>query len=230
MKNTKVMVAALVFATTQLSFSQGFVNLDFESAKIIPLASGGFFPTSVAVTNALPGWNVFYGSIQESQITYNAPAVGSTFVSLLATNGQQISGNFSVLLQGGLSAAAATINQTGLVPVSSESIFFEGVGDGSLTSTLTVSLGGQALNYFSVFIGSNYTLYEAGIPTGMAGQTEELDFSVLEGQLNNWTLDNIQFSPTVVPEPGAYGLMALGGGLLVWRRRKNKMRPLQNDF
>jgi hypothetical protein len=30
-------------------------------------------------------------------------------------------------------------------------------------------------------------------------------------------LDNIQFSAEPVPEPGALGLFALGGLLLVWR-------------
>ena len=49
-----------------------------------------FPPFSIATSNALPGWTVLYGSTQQSQITYNDPAIGSTFVTLYATNGLQL--------------------------------------------------------------------------------------------------------------------------------------------
>src|SRR5580658_4481856 len=89
-------VGILLFSPARLCFSQGFINLDFESARIIPLTVGADDPPySVATTNALPGWAVFINGSQLSQITYNDPAIGSPFVTLWATNGQQISGKYS---------------------------------------------------------------------------------------------------------------------------------------
>jgi hypothetical protein len=104
-------------------FAQGFLNLNFESAKIIPTIGSPVYPYGIAITNALPGWSVF-GTTQ-GDITYNDPATGSTWVWLIATNGGQISGNYSVQLQGGLSSFPATISQTGLVPVGSDSLFLK---------------------------------------------------------------------------------------------------------
>src|ERR1035438_6704048 len=115
---TLVIPLVILFLITGcMGFSQGFVNLGFESARIIPLTQGAAFPPySVATTNAVPGWTVYYGTAQQSQITYNDPALGSTSVTLYATNGQQIAGNFSVLLQGGGTATDASISQTALTP------------------------------------------------------------------------------------------------------------------
>jgi hypothetical protein len=52
-----------------------------------------------------------------------------------------------------------------------------------------------------------------------AGQTGQLLFSV-PPQSSGGILDNIQFSSTPVPEPGTFGLFAMGGALLAWRRLK----------
>jgi hypothetical protein len=146
--------------------------------------------------------------------------LGTETVSIWATNGLQISGNYSVFLQGGEAGSGATISQTGLVPIGTDSILFEAQpGDG----TLVVSLGGEDLSFFALSIQSNYTLYGAAIPVGFVGQSEQLEFSALSAMEtgiypNNWTLDNIQFSPSAVPEPSALGLSALGGLFVAWRR------------
>jgi len=196
-------------------FAQGFVNLDFESANITPIVTGGVF---VASTNALPGWTVYDGSSQQTEMTVNDPSTGLTSVSLWATNGSQISGNFSVILVGGFTASGATISQTGLVPVSADSLLFEaqaGLGG------FTVTLGGQNIPFFALATGANYTLYGGDI-SAFAGQTQQLTFSALQdfNALNFWNLDNIQFSSSPVPEPGALGSSALCGLFLAWRRWK----------
>jgi hypothetical protein len=225
MKPTVIKVATVLLsllAIEQAGFCQAFLNLNFESAQIIPL-TGGTYINSIATTNALPGWNVYYGSSQQSEITYNAPALGSTFVTLWATNGSQISGNYSVLLQGGLTASAASIRQTGLVPISAESLLFEAQQTGA--GTLQVSLGGQNLSFFALSSGANYTLYGANI-SAFAGQTEQLTFSALEVSTyaNNWNIDNIQFSSSSVPEPSEFALGALGALLLGFRLWRNSSR------
>jgi hypothetical protein len=210
---------ALLLISTQAGFSQGFVNLDFESAKVIPLTTGGFFPPySVATTNAVPGWSVYYGSSQQSQITYNDPALGSTFTWLVATNGLQISGNFSVQLQGGGTFPSASISQTGLVPNGTASLQFEAQSSlAAIPGSLLVSLGGQNIPFFALSTGPNYTLF-GGDVSAFAGQIAQLTFSALQGGANNWTLDNIQFSPSAVPEPSTLALGALVTLLLGFRR------------
>jgi hypothetical protein len=108
--------------------AQGFINLNFELAKIVPVA-----PYSIAVTNALPGWDVTLAGEQATQITFNNPSVGAAFVTLWATNGAQISGNFSAVLTGGIDGTSASISQTALVPVTEHSLLFEAQpGFGSL--------------------------------------------------------------------------------------------------
>lgn len=201
------------------AFSQGFVNLDFEAAKIIPIIESPYYPYGIDITNALPGWSV--SGLSQGQISYNAPAIGSTWVSLVATNGQQISGNFSVFLQGGVTGPAAIISQTGLVPASAISLLFEGQSNYSSLASLVVTLGGQNLSFSALAIGSNHTLYGAAIPAVLAGQSEELKFSVLEGTANNWGLDNIQFSSSPVPEPCKPALIAIGISLFYLARWKS---------
>jgi len=203
---------------------QGFVNLNFEDAQIIPIAGSPIYPYAIATTNALLGWTVYTGASQPAQvITYNAPALGSTWVNLWATNGQQIDGNFSVLLQGGITASSASISQTGLIPVSTKSLLFEAQsGPGVVAGSLVVSLGGQIISFSAISTGPNYILYGGDIST-FAGLTEQLTFSALEGGGNNWNIDDIQFSPSSVPEPTTLGLIALGA-LLFGLRRSNEFR------
>ena len=226
MKTIIIKIASIVVSVltaAPLAFCQGFVNLDFESARIIPLTSGGNFPPySVATTNALPGWTVYYGASQQSQVTYNDPALGSTFVTLWATNGVQLAGKNSVLLQGGITDSAATIAQTGLVPASAQSLLFFGAGNSSSAPVLLISLGGQNLPFFAISNGPNYKVYGASI-SSFAGQTAALTFSALEdlSGYNDWNIDNIQFSSSPIPEPSALALSALGGllsGLRFWKR------------
>jgi len=226
MKTTIIKTAtiAISFLTVgQGGFCQGtFQNLDFESAQIIRLP-GGPYVNSIATTNALPGWDVYIGANQRSQITYNNPALGSTFVSIVVTNGSQLAGNVSVSLQGGLTAAAATITQTGLVPASAQSLLFFGAESSSISPGLVVSLGGQPLPFFVMATEPGYDLYGADI-SAFAGQREALSFSALvaPGGYNNWIIDNILFSDQAIPEPSVFGLSALGASLLGWRAMRRR--------
>ncbi len=217
----KIFLALLLLAAELTALSQGFVNLDFEDAQIIPTVGSPYYPYGIATTNALPGWTVYIGPNQQSQITYNDPALGSTWVSLDATNGFQIDGNYDVFLQGGLNDSgdsSASISQTGLVPVGTESLQFK-AQSGLPLGSLVVSLGGQNISFFALSIGSNYTLYGGDIPSIFGGQSEQLTISALEGYSTaaGWALDDIQFSPSSVPEPGALCLSVLGALLFAWR-------------
>jgi len=207
----------LLLLVCQAGFSQGFVNLNFERAKIVPDAASLYYPYAIAITNALPGW--FCDGTQQGDITYNDQALGSSWITLWATNGQQISGKYSLYMQGGL-GPGVSISQTGLVPASSLSLLFEAQPDiDAASGSLVISLGGNNLPYFAISTGANYTLFGADI-SAYAGQTAQLKISALSGYYNNWNIDNFQFSTTYVPEPGVLGLSALGGLLLACRRRK----------
>jgi hypothetical protein len=220
-----IILVILLLFLWQTGFSQGFVNLNFESAQIIPIPDGDFGPETIATSNAVPGWTVYYGfsgtSQQQTEMTYNDFALGSTFVTLFATNGQQIAGNFSVYLQGGSTAPAASISQTGLVPVGSQSLLFD--AQPGVPSLLTVSLGGQNISFNAISNGPNYTLYGGDI-SAFAGQTEQLMFSALEENGNDWNIDNIQFSTSPVPEPSELALGALGALLLGFRCWKRSLQ------
>src|ERR1043166_1592977 len=91
------------------------------------------------------------------------------------------SGNFSVLLQGGQSASAAPITQTGMVPASARSLLFYAAAASSTTPMLSVSLGPQSLTFFALSTGPNYSVYAASV-SAFAGRMEALTFSALGHQ------------------------------------------------
>ncbi|MGD0251556.1 MAG: PEP-CTERM sorting domain-containing protein [Verrucomicrobiota bacterium] len=219
-KNTLV-ISILIFGSWA-SFSQGFVNMDFEDAIITPDPSSPYYPIAVYASDAIPGWIATGCFLGSSDILYNGPSLGSTSVSILGTNGfpPALNGNFSVDLYGGDTAPAASFSQTATVPVSTESILFKAQGG---AGTLLVSLGGQNIPFFALSSGSNYTLY-GGDVSAFAGQNAQLMFSALEGINNAWNIDDIQFSPSSVPEPSEFALTALGALFFSYRRWRNSSR------
>jgi hypothetical protein len=199
-----------------------FQNLDFEQANPVVVVASPYYPYAVTAASALPDWTVSYGSIQQAQITLNDPSVGSTWVVLIGPGSTgvdpasgyplaAIDGNYSVLLQGGITAPSASISQTGLIPPLTESLYFKAdAGSGPLD----ITIAGQNISYAAVGSGPNYTLYGANI-SAWGGHTEQLTFSAVEsGGLNDWLIDDISFSPQSVPEPSP--LVLTGAGALVF--------------
>jgi PEP-CTERM motif len=205
------MLAAM--ALTSSVHAQGsFQNLDFESAQIILVASD-----LVATTNALPGWTVFVGTNQQTDVFYNF--MSSETVNLVGSNSMVLDGNFSVQFDPE-NNVPISISQTGLVPAGTESLLFEAKLFGS--ATMSVYLGGQDLSYVAMTTTANYTVYGADI-SAFANQTETLTFSALTPfaatGLDDWTIDDIQFSPSIVPEPSSSLLLLLGSGVFIYARR-----------
>jgi hypothetical protein len=179
----------------------------------------------------LPDWSVYYGAVQQTQITYNATSTGATQVTLIGPGSEPYSspldGNYSVYLTGGGSASGASINQTELIPAGTQSLVFEAQLEtlGSGLQPLDVSIGGEAVPFFAVGTGSDYTLYGANI-SAWAGQTEQLTFSApaVNTGLNSWEIDDISFSPNPLPEPNIVALTAIGGllfGARKWFARRS---------
>ena len=213
MKTRMLIISQALSVSVVLSaFAQGtFENLNFEQAN--PVSSGvGYPPYYVTAASALPYWTVTIGGVQQTQVLENDPSLGSPEVMLVGPGGPTaaLDGNYSVLLEG--SDAIASISQTGLIPGGTQSLLFEaekgfgGAGNGNLS----VLIGTQTLSITPLATQPTYTLYGANI-SAWAGQSEELTFSALEGGLNNWTIDDISFSPGAVPEPNPLALTAIGG-------------------
>ena len=192
--------------------SQGtFQNLGFEAARII-LVNNSLH--DIATTNALPGWSAFFGANQLSTITYN-DAAAIPRVGLYGSNAFGFIESFTVLLNNG-----GSISQTGLVPTNAESLRFKASQPG--LTPLSVSLGGQSLSYTAISSGPNYTLYGADI-SRFAGQTASLTF--LSPSLD--FIDDIEFSPQVIPEPSSLALCLCGGLLLGgWKLSEQCVLPV----
>jgi hypothetical protein len=214
----------IIFVLLRNAQGQGFVNLDFEDAVIVPDPSSPYYPYAVYSSDAIPGWTILPGNfLGTNEITYNALSTGSTAIALVGTDDHfgpdSLDGNYSIDLYGGVLAGAASISQTGVVPALTESIFFEAQGGGG---TLQLSLGGQTIPFFALSTGANYTLYGGSIPSNFSGQSEQLVLSASQQGGNNfWEIDDIQFSPLAVPEPSELALGALGALLLAFRRWRN---------
>jgi len=218
LKTTKIIAGSLVLLLAALSaHAQGtFQNLDFESANPMYIPNDNPYVTAAS---AFPDWAVTIGGAQQTQVTYNAPSTGATWVSLVGQGFGAIDGNYSALLQGGVTASDASLSQAGLIPASAQSLLFEANGVGPLE----VLIGGQSVPYSAVGSGPNYTLYSANI-SAWAGDTEQLTFSALEGGGGSyyWHLDDISFSPTATPEPNTLALIVMGGAAFAvrqWRKR-----------
>jgi PEP-CTERM motif len=215
----KIEYQILIVLCTNLccnGYMQGFVNLDFESANL-----SGYSAGPVPTSEAIPGWTVG-GFLGPNEMLYNTITIGSpnvTIVSSASVFPSPIDGIFGVFLQGGdAPMPSAFVTQTGLIPVSAKSLLFKAQADGMAPiNSLVASLGGQNASFSVISTGPSYTLYGSDIST-FAGLTEQLTFSVLEHY--QWNLDDIQFSPSSVPEPSVFGLFALGAlsvGLRRWR-------------
>ena len=208
---------ALLLSAALSAQAQGtFKNLDFEAANVSGYSSPNYIPT----TNAIPGWTAYLGGTPQAYILYNNETLGDAAVSLQGTNGiyQPIQGRFFVLLQATFLASTpetAAIGQIGQVPVTAQSLIFWGdTSDSGLASDMQITFNGSDIPYSAIGGGTGYTVYGADI-SAFAGDTGQLLFTVFNNTYAQ--IDNIQFSNLPIPEPGVFGLSALGALLLGWR-------------
>jgi len=201
------------------------VNLDFECANLSDYSPVTGFPTS----DAIPGWTAYIGTTELTAIGYDVLTLGDPNVSVVDANffngSGLIQGQYSLMLQPGdnqeFQYTSASISQTGLVPVGSESLLF----DAEVGTPFTVSLGGNslALSVLGTSVnsaGEQITQYGANI-ANYAGQTEALTVTALAAQNSTDIFDAFAFSAISVPEPDSFGLFALGALCAVlpgWRK------------
>ena len=195
------------------------------------------------MSDALPGWRVFFGSSNSpvNNVQHNGFNLGLINATVFGPNYDFahlnltiIEGRFMPFLQTGVSGLPpatpdVTIEQTGLVPVSAQSLQFKvglnsQIGVGRDTNFL-VSLNGQTLSLVPLGATSTYATYGVDV-TSFAGQVSDLRFTSFStvARPYNWVaVDSFQFLPMAVPEPSNWALLALGSALL-WRatRRRRK--------
>jgi hypothetical protein len=230
MNLSKINIAIVAFVLIiEKTFSQGFVNLNFEDATVVPVDPP--LGNTVFANSAVPGWASYYisnGSTNQTPIVfYNSYSAGGAFIGLNDTSNtfpslSPLAGSYSVLLQGSGfgTPTTAAIGQTGQISANARSLLFY---QQLTVYGLRASFNGLDIPLIQIGTTSRYAIMGGDI-SAFAGQTGQLLFSALPNQ-GNALLDNIQFSTSSIPEPGTLALAALGGGLLGFRRwHRNSQR------
>jgi hypothetical protein len=226
-----VLLVVSVLAITNDTRAQGTLqNPDFESADVALYAPNS---TDVPVSDALPGWDVYYGNNSVSQIGYDFISLASAAVSVIDDRAPAfgpLQGTYSAFLFGGVAGSSGLesvgISQTCLVPPGTQSLQFDAYVFGA---PFIVTFGGQEINTtaLEMFPGNGstpaYALYGGNIPASFSGQIETLTFTEPPAtgvQPSEFELDDISFSPTaVIPEPNPLVLTGIGGFLFALYRR-----------
>ena len=210
MKIKKIALLVALSIVVRSSYSQGFMNLNFEAANI-QLDSFG----QISATNAFPGWTVIGANVAYDNFSLSGGSITicdtNNGLSLLPPQGKYFAYLASENYPG--TGNPFSMGQSVTVSPSSESIIFWGSIGG-----MQVTFAGQPLNFIVTGSIANYDIYTADI-SSYAGQTGQLLFT-LPPYLSNAILDNIQFSSSPVPEPSALGLSALGGLFFAWRCKR----------
>jgi hypothetical protein len=221
---------ALVIAFIRSAFGQGFVNLDFESATLVPRGGGQY----VQFAQAFPGWTVAIVGAFTTNALYDNMFLDSAGICIIDPVGSYlrdavIDGRYTALLQSGMGYANGnpsmpsdtTLSQTGLVPLGTQSLQFKAGTLFDASGRFAVTLGGRALSLTTLGSGTNYTLYGADV-SQWAGQTNQLSFTVFgeNPHVNdeNLLLDDIQFSNQSIPvaPQTSFSASLSGGNIEIW--------------
>jgi len=221
----RIILLLLVLGGLCACQAQGFVNLNFENASFVsdPNPQNSMYPYAVYASNAIPGWTAYVAGSPVADIFSNNAYLSGGCVAIIGTNNnlgfQPIQGKYCMLLAGDnywIYTNTAGIGQIGQIPTNTVSLTFWGLLAGG-----NVSFNGQTLAVIQTDSTANYNIYAADI-SAYAGQTGQLLFTTSLGGISS--IDNIQFSPSPVPEPHVFGLFALGSALIGLLRRDSRNR------
>jgi len=207
---------ALLLSIVDAAAQGTFQNLDFESANL-----AGYSPvsTQIPMADALPHWSAYIFPLPQNYVWYDGVSAGGAAISVIDSKLpsyyspflKPIQGNYSVVLFAGMqNGVSSAISQSGLVPSNTLSLqikmFCSDVAP-------VITLGGQTVNKVPLQTFSNYSLY-GGDVASLAGQVATL--SITEppppsGQVptTDVVLDDIVFSPEMIPEPTFFALFVL---------------------
>jgi hypothetical protein len=215
----KIVLIGLLVLLVRVGNSQGFVNLDFESANLTGYSPGNVIPAA----NAFPGWTVSAGYIVYDDFSLSGGSI-SIFDSRPPSYLPPIQGTYFAYVASANNPQnlySISLGQTGTIPQSAESISFWGNDEG-----MQITFKGRPLDFLVTGNTANYNIYSADI-SAFAGQTGQLLFTAPPGTGSDM-LDNIQLSPSPAPEPSSLGLFALGGLIVAWfhsRKSSPKVSP-----
>ena len=230
---------AITFSLLQTVSAQGFINLNFEQASIAP-APPGYTPwdaaNRISAASALPFWSVSEDSTICTAVWGSPIALDETSVALVSGTYPPIAGNYSVQLSAYANAPSgyyrsSSISQAGVIPAGTRSIqFLIASPYQNIQPNPIVTLNGAA-NALREISQSGGVITMAGDVSAFAGNTATLAFlcaatsgGTFPANENYFNLDDIQFSPSSIPEPSGLALVALGALLLGFRRRRNSRR------
>ncbi len=228
---TSALIAAIIIQLTD-AHSQGFVNLNFESAQIPNGTSQG---SLISTNSGIPGWTASSfqpqsGTQEVSQVFYDVISLGGAEISINDTNTSAsfvpLQGRFSVFLFGGSFQQSVTISQRGLVPNGSQSLQMQISTDGYVRpiGQFVVALNGEAISMVPLATFPTYTLY-GGDASSFENQLATLDITASAVQSgpgpNPILLDGIVFSSQAIPEPGTLCLLVLGTLILGFRWKRS---------
>jgi hypothetical protein len=225
----KLAISIIFFGGCWSLCAQGtFQNLDFESANLTPIPAGQF-GGPVSISAALSGWSAALGTTTATTVLQNNYDTGSVNISILGPdwNGNPgiIQGNYTVGLQGGIGPGASDLSaslwQNGSIPANAKSLEFDAASFGGPPISPTVTFAGNTLSTLVISSdispsGQTYDVYGANIAP-YAGQTGQLQFTAPFG--DSIELDDILFSPNVVPEPSPFVVSGIAGLLFAAYRR-----------
>lgn len=240
MKTSRLIwLVAISFALPVTVFGQDFQNLYFEQATIAS-APANYTPSDaynpISAASALPYWTVMEDNTICTAVWGTPNAIDETSVALVsaASGASPILGSYSVMLSAYADASAgyfhsSSISQTGLIPVGTRSLQFSIASApqaGAVQASPAVTLNGTPIALQELY-EANGVIEMAGNISAFANSTATLTFECqatpgggFPANENYYYLDNIQFSPQDVPEPGALAL--LGMGLVLFVRRFTK--------
>jgi hypothetical protein len=243
MKTSKLIVISLIamLAALPMHAQQAFQDLNFEQANPVIDPEGQPYPYAVTAASALPGWTVYLGTVQQTDVLQNLYAINQASVDIFSPSYPAagpfpggspgtIDGNYTVLLQAGNlpdspTDVGASIEQVGFVPPTAQTLEFQAYL-WTPSTEFSVSFDGNNLTPVALGSGANYTLYGVNI-SSYEGQTATLEFTALftDGRSSGFGLDDIAFSTNAVtPEPGIVSLTAMGGllfGARKWFARRS---------
>lgn len=211
MKNiiARITLSGVLILVARAGNSQGFVNLDFESADLAGYSPGNTVPAA----NGFPEWvvNAVYTPYDDVSLSGQSISIMDAASRYFTTS---IEGTYYAMFAAGNSPSASqtiSLGQTGTIPLGAESITFWGDIGG-----LQITFAGQSLAFSQIGGTANYNIYGANV-SQLAGHTGQLLFS-LPAYVAGANLDNIQFSEQPIPEPSGIALIATGALLLSFRR------------
>ena len=224
MKTTKLITMMFMIATgiAQTVISQGFVNLDFENATVVPtVPTYGWLDWGLAV----PGWSHSAGG-DTQHVFWGSEHLGLSQYYLLMDStspvyapNTQLDGAYSLALASGIQNGAdmsspwvnAYISQTGSIPLGTQSL------EMLATGPFQVFVGGVNIPMYPLG-GNRY----GGDISGFAGTMAEVKIMNTATTVHAPTVvDDILFSPAAVPEPSSAALLISGMALLMYRRHEH---------